>query len=66
VCENFLEWLVFCDWLVKVAFFVGQTSNSKIVFILGRREYLEPGDDPTDITCLVFPCIIWIGATVRG
>jgi hypothetical protein len=38
LCENLLEWLVFCDWLVKVAFFVGQISNSKIAFILGQRE----------------------------
>jgi hypothetical protein len=27
------------SWLAKVAFFVGQNSNLRIVFILGRREY---------------------------
>jgi hypothetical protein len=39
LCEKLLEPLVFSNWLVKVAFFVGQNSNARIAFILGWREY---------------------------
>jgi hypothetical protein len=39
LCEKLLESFVFCGWLVKVAFFVGQISNLRIAFILGRKEY---------------------------
>jgi hypothetical protein len=39
LCEKLPESLVFCSWLVKVAFFVGQISNARIAFILGWREY---------------------------
>jgi hypothetical protein len=34
LCEKLLESLVFCGWLVKIAFFVGQISNLRIAFIL--------------------------------
>jgi hypothetical protein len=39
LCEKLLKPLVFCGYLVKVAFFVRQISNPRIAFILGRREY---------------------------
>ena len=41
-CENLLETgLSFVIGGSKLIFFVGQILNSKIVFILGRREYIE-------------------------
>jgi hypothetical protein len=41
LCEKILYSLVFCDWLIKVAFFVGQILNPRIAFILGQREYFN-------------------------
>ena len=37
--EKFSRTLVFCSCFVKVALFVGQILNYKIIFILERREY---------------------------
>jgi hypothetical protein len=39
LCEKLLDSHVFCGWLVKVAFFVGQILNPRIAFILERREF---------------------------
>ena len=39
--ESFKNYLVFCGRWVKIIFFVGQNLNSRIIFILGGRDYTD-------------------------